>query len=62
MTVGSRARAGMEKIEKCDLRSNEDLALGVEELVLSWPSYVVRQASFCKMGQQECPLQAGCED
>lgn len=52
----------MTKTEKQDLQSSKDLALSVGELVLSWPSCVARQISSCKMGQQECPLQAGCED
>lgn len=36
---------------------------GVGELVLSWPFCEVRQTSSpCKMGHQECPLQASCAD
>lgn len=54
--------AEMTKTEKQDLQSSEDLALSVGELVLACPSCVARQISFCKMGQQECPLQDGCED
>lgn len=52
----------MTKTEKQDLQSDEDVALSVGELVLACPSCVARQISFCKMGQQECPLPDGCED
>lgn len=47
---------------KRELQSSEDLALGVGELILSWLPCVARQTSSCEVGQQECPLQAGCED
>lgn len=51
------------KDRKARLAKQLGSSLGVEELLLSWPSCVARQTSSpCKMGQQEYPSQASHVD